>query len=110
MTMEELLKKLGGEPDRVTLETYIAHAWVRPADDHFEEIDLARTRLVHQLQHDMKVGDEAMDIVLHLLDQLYGLHERMRNVRRAAGRLPRPVQAEFWALLGEEIDDGFTDA
>jgi len=110
MTMEELLEHLGGNFDRVTLEEYITHAWVRPAGKRFEDIDVARARLVHQLRHDMKIGDDAMDIVLHLLDQLYGMHERMRILKHAIRRQPRSVQAELWEFLIEETGDEVTDA
>lgn len=105
MTMEKLVEALGGAPDRLTIQTYISHEWLRPElqdeQPHFEEIDIARARLVHQLQHEMSIDDHAMDVVLGLLDQLYGLHERMRQVHHAISRQPEHVRREILTLLRE---------
>jgi chaperone modulatory protein CbpM len=112
ITIVEVLQRLGDMPDRVTLEVYIARAWVRPVQkDHdwrFEEIDIARIRLVHHLRRDMMVNDEAMDVVLHLLDQVYGLREQMRRLHHVTRRLPRSVQAELESWL-KEMDEEYTD-
>ena len=110
MTLEELLQRLGDGFDHATLEEYIARAWIRPAGNRFENIDLVRVQLVRHLQQDMQVSDDAMDIVLHLLDQLYGVHERMRQLKRAIARQPRSVQTELWAMLTEDADDEYSDA
>ena len=113
MTMEELLRQLGGNLNRVTLEEYIARTWIKPVKTRrawdFEEIDLARVQLVHQLRQEMNVGDEAMDVVLHLLDQLYGMHERMRLLRHAITRQPASVRSDLWTILAEETDRAYTD-
>ncbi|MDE3059518.1 MAG: hypothetical protein KGJ06_00720 [Pseudomonadota bacterium] len=107
LTLEETLKMLAGAPDRRTLEIYIAHAWVRPVRQErgwaFEEIDIARIRLVHHL-HEMMQSDDAMDVALHLLDQVYGLHEQLRRLSQAIGRQPEQVRREIIALIGKDGD------
>jgi chaperone modulatory protein CbpM len=90
ITSEQLLDLLQGQLDRATLETYVAHAWVRPvASDgslRFEEIDIARIRLVRHLQADVLINDDGMEVVLHLLDQLYELRRRL-TVHETGGEI-----------------------
>lgn len=109
MALEEVLERLDAALDRAALEDYIAHAWVRPRkEDHrwqFEEIDIARVQLVHHLRRDMAMNDDAMDIVLHLLDQMYGMREQMRRLHQAIGRQPEQVQEELRVLLREMGED-----
>ncbi len=91
--------------DRSTVETYVERTWVRPVEKsstvYFEEIDVARIRLINHMKQEFMVDDEAMDIVLSLLDQLYGARERMRCLTRAIEQQPRRVQAEIFSLLTE---------
>jgi chaperone modulatory protein CbpM len=98
ITSEQLLDLLQGQLDRATLETYIAHAWVRPvASDsglRFEEIDIARIRLVRHLQVDVLINDNSMDVVLHLLDQLYELRRQLA-AHENAGEI---TTARFWEI------------
>lgn len=104
-TFDEVLEALDLVLGRETLEEYINRAWVRPIRQqeswYFEEIDIARIQLIQQLRHDMQVGDEAMEVVLSLLDQVYALRSRMRKLTDAIERQPRRVQAEIFSLLAE---------
>ncbi len=97
ITLEDTLARLSDELDRDTLETYVAHAWVRPVRKQegwrFEEIDIARIRLVRHLQRDMLVDDNGMDVVLHLLDQMYEMHRRLEAARHHE---INASAAEFW--------------
>ena len=49
----------------------------------FREIDVARVRLIHDLRRDMEIGEDAIPLVLSLLDQVYELRSRMNAVLRA---------------------------
>ncbi len=104
-TFDEVLEALDLVLGRDTLEDYINRAWVRPIREretwYFEEIDIARIQLIQQLRHDMQVGDDAVDVVLSLLDQIYALRSRMRKLTGAIERQPRNVQAEIFSLLAE---------
>ena len=56
---------------------FIQEDWIRPADEQFMELDeedLARIRLIQQLQQDFGVNDEGVSIILPLLDQLNRVH------------------------------------
>ena len=58
----------------------------------FHEIDVARVRLIHDLRSGMDVGEDAMPLVLSLLDQVYELRSRLKAVLRAVEAQPRDVQ------------------
>ena len=64
------------------LRRWIAEGHVRTdrAADNlvFTEIDVERVRLILELRDLMQVNEEAMPIVLSLLDQIYELRRRMR--------------------------------
>lgn len=106
LTIEQVIARLENTVDRATLETYIAHSWIKPIANreiwYFEEIDIARVRLVHNLHEGMMVQGDAMDIVLSLLDQMYSHRERIRKVMKAIDRQPHEVQQKIFAVLEEE--------
>jgi chaperone modulatory protein CbpM len=64
------------------LQGWIAEGHVRPerAGDElvFTELDVERVRLILELREDMAVNEEALPVVLSLLDQLYALRRRLR--------------------------------
>jgi len=72
---------------RGDLERWILKEWVRPdagfGDYEFAEIDIARARLIRDLRDDLEVNEEALPVVLLLLDQLYDLRRRIHDVSEA---------------------------
>ena len=70
--------------ERDELEHWIAHQWVRPDGPpeaySFHDIDVARVRLIRELRHELEVNEAAVPIILSLLDQLYELRRRVREV------------------------------
>ena len=64
-------------PDLTTVEIiqWVEQGWVVPdtadAGLVFHEIDVARVRLIHDLRRDMEIGEDAIPLVLSLLDQVY---------------------------------------
>ena len=69
--------------DRRDLERWILNDWVRPDGPEgayaFREIDIARIRLIRELRDDMNVNEDALPVVLLLLDQLYALRRQLRQ-------------------------------
>ena len=65
----------------------------------FQEIDVARVRLILDFRHTMAVPEEAMPLVLSLLDQVYTLRSQMRAVARAVETQPEPVRSAIMAAL-----------
>jgi chaperone modulatory protein CbpM len=85
----EILMTQFSDLTRDDLERWIANRWVRPHDDagsggyRFREIDVARIRLIRELRDEMQVNEEALPVVLSLLDQLYDERRRLRELRTA---------------------------
>lgn len=71
--------------DSRTLNAWVDAAWLVPVAREktvqFSEADLARARLIGDLEADFGVNDEGITIVLHLLDQLYGLRCLVRDIQ-----------------------------
>ena len=64
------------------LRRWIGEGYVRPERQQdelvFAEIDVERVRLILELRDEMQVNEEALPVVLSLLDQLYELRRRLR--------------------------------
>jgi chaperone modulatory protein CbpM len=92
---DELLIRFGGL-ERRELSRWIENRWVLP-ERHaetwvFHEVDVARVELILDIRRDLAVDDEAMPLVLSLLDQVYGLRRQMRRLCDAVARQPPEVQ------------------
>ncbi|SFJ98102.1 chaperone modulator CbpM [Methylocapsa palsarum] len=65
-----------------TLEIWIRDEWLVPhrseAGATFSDADVARARLINDLRQDLGVNDEAVPVVLHLIDQIHGLRRTLR--------------------------------
>jgi chaperone modulatory protein CbpM len=46
----------------------------------FSDVDLARAQLIHDLREDFGVNDEAVSVILHLVDQMHGLRRSMQEL------------------------------
>jgi chaperone modulatory protein CbpM len=83
IAFEELLSRHRGL-DRADLLRWVENRWVLP-ERHaetwiFHEVDVARVELILGIRRDFAIDDEAMELVLGLLDQLYGLRRQMRRL------------------------------
>ena len=84
---------------RSELQHWIACAWVRPdftgpaAEDYvFQDIDIARVRLIHDLRRIVETPEAMMPVVLGLLDQIYDLRGSLDALGRAIEAQPEPVR------------------
>ncbi|HEY0212539.1 MAG TPA: chaperone modulator CbpM [Paenirhodobacter sp.] len=113
MTEADILTRI----DRLThdrLTVCVTRSWVRPrhADSGaiYDETDLARLRLIVELTEDMAVNDEALPLILNLIDEVSTLRRGMRTVDgalRAEGLADRLV-ARISARLNDLNDtDGY---
>ncbi len=88
------------------LERWIDKRWVLPESRSegyvFREIDVARVRLIVELRHDLAIGEEAMPVLLNLLDQLYAMRRRMKALADALDALPEETRL----ALRASFDDG----
>ena len=70
--------------DTRTLAAWVGAEWLVPVGKEtfqFSEVDLARAQLIGDLKADFGVNDEGIAIILHLLDQLYGLRCLVRDIQ-----------------------------
>ncbi len=83
---------------------WIARGWVRVEGARqdewvFAEIDVARIRLIRELRIDMELDEQALPLVLSLLDQVYGLRRTLRHVMHALETQPDSVQDSVLTAL-----------
>jgi hypothetical protein len=68
-------------------ERWIDNDWVRPGRQAgtyaFCDIDVERIRLIPAPSHGMQIDEDALLVVLMLLDQLYDLRRRMHALGKA---------------------------
>lgn len=66
--------------DESSVIGFIKREWILPADTkEFDHEDLARIRLIEELRKSFGANDEAIPLILHLMDQLYYLRHRMEK-------------------------------
>jgi chaperone modulatory protein CbpM len=89
---------------QVELVAWVERGWVMPDASEgglwFGEIDVARVRLIRDLRQGMDVTEDAMPLVLSLLDQVYELRSRLKSVLRAVETQPAEVQLAVLAAIG----------
>jgi chaperone modulatory protein CbpM len=85
------------------LVSWVERGWVRPEGSEpdwvFQEIDVARVRLIHDFARAMAVPEDTMPLVLSLLDQVYTLRGQMRAIARAVEGQPEAVRDAILAAL-----------
>jgi chaperone modulatory protein CbpM len=95
IAFEELLIRFRGL-ERRELSRWVENRWVLPephADTWvFHEVDVARVELILDIRRDFAIDDDAMELVLSLLDQVYGLRRQMRRLCDAVAGQPQEVQ------------------
>lgn len=74
------------------LTVLVERHWLRPRHEGngfvFSEADVARLELICDLREDLALDDEAMPVVLSLLDTVYALRRRLRVLAEAIADLP----------------------
>lgn len=83
------------------LRVWCEAGWVAPAEGEggpvFDDVDLARIRLVRELRDDLALDAEAIPVVLSLVDQLYGVRRELRALARAVDQQDREIAARIRA-------------
>ena len=87
------------------IHRWVELTWLRPDGTPgcwvFHEVDVARLRLIVELRA-LAVDEEAMPVVLSLLDQLHATRRSLRLLRQAVDEVaPDAVRARLRALLVE---------
>ncbi|MFO1153128.1 MAG: chaperone modulator CbpM [Rhodospirillales bacterium] len=89
--------------ERFELEAWIEQRWVKPAKTGegyaFDEADEARIALIRELRDAFMVNDDALAVVLSLLDQLYATRRVLHRMDAAVEALPEPLRGQLRAHL-----------
>lgn len=86
---------------------WVEQRWVLPVEEEgrwiFDESDVARVSLIAELRDDLDVNDEAMPVVLKLLDQVYGLRAALSEMQEVIQALPDTHRRELERRLQEVL-------
>ena len=86
ITVQTLSATVGVAETEIT--RWVELTWLRPDGSPggwlFREMDVARVRLIAELRS-LRMDDDAMPVVLSLLDQLYAARRRMRLLLEGVG-------------------------
>ncbi|MDP4795919.1 MAG: chaperone modulator CbpM [Rhodospirillales bacterium] len=91
----DMVEALGADD----LTVWVERGWVRPdgeGDDLvFTQIDVARVRLIAECRYELEIDDEAIPVILSLLDQVYGLRRELASLVTAIDGQPDAIRAEI---------------
>jgi chaperone modulatory protein CbpM len=99
---DALLLRIGGlEP--AELRRWIEKRWLLPERRRevylFHEVDIARAELIFEIRREFALDEEALELVLSLLDQLYELRRAMRRLCEALAAQPAEVREAIGKAL-----------
>ncbi len=85
--------------DSDRLQSFIDRGWLSPpiidGRPVFRDVDVARAALIADLADDMGINEEGIDLVLDLLDQVYGLRSALGDLIDALQVQPRGVRVHL---------------
>jgi chaperone modulatory protein CbpM len=101
-TLHELLT-VHSRLTTVQVERWVQHGLLRPTADGeawiFEPVDVARARLLAELEGEMGFDEEAVETVVDLLDQVHTLRRQLHQLGVAIGRQPAETRDAIAATL-----------
>ena len=99
---EELVRRCAGL-DADELARWVENRWVLPEWEGegflFREVDVARVELILEIRRDYAIDEEAIALVLGLLDQVYSLRRQMRRLCDALEAQPSEVRDSIHRAL-----------
>ncbi|HKL68293.1 MerR family transcriptional regulator [Salibaculum sp.] len=106
MSMDE--RSVVAEVRRVTLRElrlWVREGWVQPAQGErgpaFDEVDVARIRLLCDLRKEMALPADALPVVLTLIDRLHETRRDLRDLTKALEEQPEEVRRSVVAGFRE---------
>jgi chaperone modulatory protein CbpM len=82
--------------DRIELMRWVENRWVLPERQGgswvFHEVDIARVELIFEIRREWALDEEAMPLVLGLLDQVYELRRQLRRLCDALETQPAEIR------------------
>ena len=102
IAFEELVCRIAGLDAR-DLARWVENRWVLPERRHdtwiFHEVDVARVELILDIRTELAIEDDALALVLNLLDQVYDLRRQLGRLCDALAAQPRDIQAAIRRAL-----------
>jgi chaperone modulatory protein CbpM len=99
--------------DVQVLEAWVEAGWLQPHQDggkrDFSDVDLTRAQLIHDLEQ-LGVNDDAVPVILDLVDQVHGLRRVLRDVLSAIHAQPDAVRRWIIADLRTAMSKQPADA
>ena len=96
ISLEDLLPRCKGL-DRRELVRWVENRWVLPERQDrtwiFQEVDVARVELILEIRSEFAIEDDAVSLVLGLLDQVYDLRRQLGRLCDAVAAQPPEIQA-----------------
>ena len=90
---------------RETLHVWVERGWVMPERDRggyrFREIDVARVGLIYEFSTELELDEDAMGVILPLLDQVHGLRHQLRCLASAVSAQPEDVRQSIAQMLAK---------
>lgn len=107
LNLEEMMAR--AQLERTQLVAWIEEGWVAPASENgsffFDEADAARVNFICEMVRDLMIGEEAIPVVLSLVDQLNALRGTLKQVLLAVEDLPEPARARLITILKDVSDN-----
>lgn len=96
------------------LRVWVREGWVRPAQSErgpvFDDVDIARIRLLCDLRKDMSLPTDALPVILPLLDRLHQTRRELKSLSEAVEQQPEEIRqtvvATFWDIHGATKESG----
>jgi chaperone modulatory protein CbpM len=71
----------------------------------YHEVDVARVRLLYELEHTAEFDDETLPLILSLVDQIHGLRNELRSLAQAVGEQPTQIRERIRNAYARIADD-----
>lgn len=101
-TLDELLR-VHGRLTTVHVERWVARGLLRPSGTieawRFEQVDVARARLLAELGDELGFDEEAVETVVDLVDQVHTLRRQLDLLGRAIAGQPAATREAIAAAL-----------
>ena len=107
IAFEELVGRFEGL-DRRELVHWVENRWVLPERQQdtwiFHEVDVARVELILEIRQEFAIDDDALGLVLSLLDQVYDLRWQLGRLCDALAAQPPEIQTAIKRTLPQSRD------
>ena len=89
MFTEAEVLRLVPDLSRDELFEFVEAGWIRPAEQQdaeqfvFMQVDIARAQFITELRHTMQVNDEAVPVILSLVEQVHTLRSDLDTLAKS---------------------------